>query len=114
MNVQSISAITNTSKQNHFTGITKVISNDYIETIDCGGGQGELDIYEKTVEYRPFKDETQSEIKAAIQKLKKQDEHGDANRDYGSNASWTKIKVVLGKRLDCTKAAAKDIFDTAV
>ena len=111
MNIQAISAITNSAKQNSFTGISKVVSCDFKETIDCGGGQGKLDLYEETVEYRPFKDETQAEIKEAMKKLSAKSKHGGENRDYG-NAYSTTTKVILGKRLDCTKEAAKEIFNT--
>ena len=114
MNIQAISSMASVVGKNSFTGISRVVSSRLKETIDCGGGQGMLDRYEEIVEYRPFKDETKEEIRAAIEKLQANDRHDNANRDFGSNASWTEIKVVLGKPLDCTKEAAKDILNFVV
>lgn len=104
MNIQSIQT-TNKFQHAAFTGISKVMSNKFIERINCGGDQGDLDIYEKTIEYRPFKDDTLEEVNSEVQSIKSQNVHDDST-------SYTEVKILIGKPLDCTKEAAKYIIDS--
>ena len=96
-------------KSPNFTGISKELPKKFIETGSFGGDQGDYQLYEVTIEYHPYSDESASEIAENMKKLERPSESywPPAYTYPGSytvypDAEFTDYKVVLGKRLKCT------------
>ena len=97
----------NSAKKQNFKGITREISYKEVDRGFCGDGY--YTIFNQTLEYRPFKDETNEEIEQAVKKL-----GGIHYNTISGNGVWhdyhTIVEVVVGETLDCTKETADYII----
>ena len=114
----STSNICKPIKQNQsFTGVTREVSKEYVGMGDFGGGQGDYVEYLKTIEYRPFADETPKEIERNIKKLERTDMYTPDSYTYPSGykvyptSDLINTRVVVGEPLHCTKEEARLVIE---
>lgn len=91
----------NYSQQNkpNFTGVSKVIGEKFIGTVDTIGDKKFVEKYLQTIEYRPFKNETKAEILKALKKLSQTEEKVDEFLPNSHSIIYEK-NVILGKKLN--------------
>ena len=89
----------------NFNGIAIEKPSVFKDSGDYGGEQGSYDIFVKTIEYRPYKDESEEEIKSNMESLRKPESCTNP-KEYGGGEIITEKNVVLGEALNCTKEAA--------
>ncbi len=100
-----------------FKGVSKVVSTEYVGMGDFGGEQGDYIEYLKTIEYRPFADETPEEIAKNIKKFQTTDIYTPEPYTYPSSytvyptSEITNTKVVVGEPLNCTKEEARLVIE---
>ena len=102
-------------KNQNFKGITREISSVFVGSGSFGGGQGDYDEYQRTLEYRPFADETMQEALENMKKINSIDVFTPQSSLYPQGVYPTSDlmhnEVVLGEPLNCTKEEAKMILD---
>ena len=108
----------NQTHQN-FTGVSREISKEYVGTGDFGGEQGDYIEYLRTVEYRPFADETPEEIQRNVKKLEQIDVVTPEPHAYTYPSGYKvyrtsdliNTKVIIGEPLQCTKEEARLVIE---
>ena len=106
-------------KQNQsFTGVSKVLrEKEYIRDGSFGGEQGDYMEYRTTIEYRPFADETEEEIKRNAKALEDFEIYTPDPYTYPSGytvyptSDMIHTEVVIGEPLHCTKEEARLVIE---